>query len=161
VAEENRKSLLADILKRERLDKLLNKDKTQEIKKATNLVKSKESNNQSSANSKDLQDRVNSSKANNSFDIAINEALIDIRYYFLKEGEYSAKFRNLYLQNKNELDKYAIDARKFLDYSREAFDRYKKTKNMMPLDPMKPKAFDYVETNVKDLIKMLAERFGK
>lgn len=152
---------MTDILKRERLEKSNKKDKHLEIKKATSYVKAKEVMSQSSGNSRDLQDRVNSTKASNSFESAMTEALIDIRFYFLKEGEYSSKFRKLFLDNKKELDKYGIDARKFLDYSREAFDRYKKTKNMMPLDPMKPKAYEYVENNVKDLIKMFAQRFGK
>lgn len=161
MAEENRKSLLADILKRERLEKSLKKDKTSEISKAKALIQEKESKSSSNNSSRDLSDRVNASKASSNYDQALEEMLLDIRFYFLKEGEYSSKFRTLFLNNKNNLDKYGITAKKFLEYAQESFDRYKKTHRMMPLDAMKPKSYKYVENSILELIRLMSEKFGK
>lgn len=157
---EEKKSVLGDILKRERLDKMLRKDKVEDGDGSGQKSKSPVSHtNQTQA--RDINNRVKSSQANTSYDSALQEILLDIRYYFLKEGDYNDKFREIYFHHKIELEKYGINAKKFIEYARESFDRYKKTNDLMPLEPMKPKAYKYVESSIQDLVKMLGEKFGK
>jgi len=159
VAEENRKSILADILKRERLTKAFQNDKEAEKHPDSDSVKP--SSTETTEKSKNLQKEVESKKASLTYDQTVEELLMDIRFYFLKEGEYSGKFRNLYMENKSSLDRYGIDARRFLDYARESFERFKKVKNLMPLEPMKSKSYEYVEKSIRELIQAFAQKFGK
>lgn len=164
MAADNKKSVLSDILKREKLDKLLNRDKKVDVAKiATQAIKTKTSEKESLSRTqaKDLNNQVNSSKAGMSFEQAAKDVSIDIRYYFLKEDNYSAKFKELYLSHRDDFSRYGITAKKFIEYSRESFERYKKIQKLMPLEPMKPKGFTYVESSVNDLVKMLAQKFGK
>ncbi|WCL48856.1 hypothetical protein [Leptospira sp. GIMC2001] len=158
MAEENRRSVLADILKRERLDRFLKKEKKTDISKATGLIKEK-------SGDKPFDPKEASKgkpgKMDSNFELAVKEVAVDIRYYFLTEGEYTAKFRELYNELREDLNRYGITAKKFIDYSRESFDRYKNIQKMMPLEPMKLKGFKYVESSVRDLVKMMGQKFGK
>lgn len=164
MAADKKKSVLKDILKREKLDKLLNREKKVDIAKVATQaikVKSEEKSSSSVGQAKDINNQINAAKANTSFDQAADDVSIDIRYYFLKEENYFAKFKELYLTHKDDFFRYGITAKKFIEYSRESFDRYKKIQKQMPLEPMKPKAFTYVQSSVNDLVKMLAQKFGK
>lgn len=167
--EEKKKSLLADILKREKLQKafgLNNKSNNQsKIPNTTEEEQSSQSpppveNNVPQSKINKEKEKVDAAKQVNTYEKVASDLSLDIRFYFLKEGEYSKKFKKLYYDNKEKLDKYGIDARKFLEYCQESFDRYKKAKNMMPLDPMKPKAYDYVEKSIKELLQLFARKFG-
>jgi hypothetical protein len=157
MAEENRKTVLHDILKRERENKKIQKEKTGEFGKFAGLVKSK------------VEEKTNNSNSTNStkpvvattYDDAIADVSLDIRYYFVRDGEFVSEFRTLYNELKVDMMKYGINSRKFLEYCRESFDRYKNTNKLMPLDPMKIKAYKYVEASVRDLLRMMNEKFKK
>jgi hypothetical protein len=152
VAEENRKSVLADILKRERLQK-------EEKKNAARV--SAPGSSRAENSTKALNEKVVSSKNSLGFDAALKEVSIDIRYYFMTEGDFSGKFKDLYLEIATDLARYGISPRKFIDYTCESFDRFKKLHKLMPLEPMNLKGFKYVETSVRDLVRMMEQKFGK
>nr|WP_228005239.1 hypothetical protein [Leptospira borgpetersenii] len=91
---------------------------------------------------------------------AIDEVKLDIRYYFL-EDEYKEKIAAIYAKNEAQLDKLGIDPKKYLDYARESFDRYKQLDKKMPLEPMNKKSWDHVERSLNELISKLLEKFVK
>lgn len=91
---------------------------------------------------------------------AIDEVKLDIRYYFL-EDEYKEKIATIYIKNEVQLDKLGVDPKKYLDYARESFDRYKQLNKKMPLEPMNKKSWDHVERSLNELISKLLEKFVK
>ena len=157
MSEENRKSVLHDILKREREAKKLQKDKAPISSKPITIAKTQIDQKSTSAQSNAPKSKQGSSAYND----ALVEVALDIRFYFLREGDYTFHFKDLYDELKSDMDKYGIGARKFLDYIRESFDRYKNTHKMMPLDPMNLKTYKYVESSFRDLLKMMQQKFKK
>lgn len=157
MAEENRKTVLHDILKRERENKVIQKDKTGDFGKFASIAKSK------------IEEKSNDSNSSNttkplttiSYEDAVADVSLDIRYYFLRDGAFVPEFKTLYNELKVDLNKYGINSRKYLEYCRESFDRYKNNNKLMPLDPMKIKAYKYVEASVRDLLKVMNEKFKK
>ncbi len=91
---------------------------------------------------------------------AMDDALSDLRYYFL-EGEYRDKVADLFNKNESQFDRLGITPRRFLDYTRESFDRFKQLQKKMPLDPMSKKGWDYLERSLLELINKLNEKFNK
>jgi hypothetical protein len=144
MAEENRKTVLHDILKRERENKVIQKEKSGDLGKFASIAKSK------------IEEKSNNSNTTNttkpvttiSYEDAVADVSLDIRYYFVREGDFVSEFKTLYTELKAEMMKYGINSRKFLEYCRESFDRYKNTNKLLPLDPMKIKAYKYVEASV-------------
>ena len=94
-----------------------------------------------------------------SFNRAFIEATEDLRFFFIKD-EYLEKLKEIYKPNFNDLEKFGVSAYKFLDYAREAFERYKNMKKEMPLEPLNKKSWAYVETSLKNLIEALQKKFG-
>jgi len=101
------------------------------------------------------------SKGNLEVESLVKELGGDARYYFLKEQSYEARFRQIYLENYDLLNKYGINTRKYYEYLRDSFDRYKNVHNLMPFEPMKLKAFQYVESSALELIQMMSQKLGK
>lgn len=101
------------------------------------------------------------SKFITNIDIAFSQAKTDLRFYFLNDGTYADDFKRMFLENEPLFKRYGITSQKYLEYIRESFDRYKKIHDMMPLDPMKPKHFKYVEDSISELVRMFNQRFGK
>ncbi len=91
---------------------------------------------------------------------AIDESLSDLRYYFL-EGEYGDKVADLFNRNESQFDRLGITPRRFLDYARESFDRFKQLQKKMPLEPMNKKGWEYLERSLSELIGKLNEKFNK
>ncbi|WP_425460661.1 LIC11177 family protein [Leptospira gomenensis] len=91
---------------------------------------------------------------------AMDEIKLDIRYYFL-EDEFRDKIAAIYNKNEAHLERLGIEPKKYLDYARETFDRYKQLNKKMPLDPMNKKSWEYVEKSLKELIAKLLEKFVK
>ncbi|TGL98152.1 hypothetical protein EHQ76_13265 [Leptospira barantonii] len=150
---QNKKSALFDILKREKLDKLLKKDSS------SKPSASKES---SSAPADSPSEKTTEKKESQSSKIykAMDDVKLDIRYYFL-EDEYREKVAAIYIKNEIQLDKLGIEPRKYLDYARESFDRYKQLDKKMPLEPMNKKSWEHVEKSLNELITKLFEKFVK
>ncbi|MCU0823607.1 MAG: hypothetical protein MUF77_03090 [Leptospira sp.] len=153
---EKKKSVVEDILKREKLTKDFEKEKIVSEKKSIenaveSISKATESN----------QESAKSSKFIKSIDIAFSQAKADLRYYFLNDGSFGDEFKRLFNENEDLFKRYGITSQKYLDYIRESFDRYKKIHNMMPLEPMKLKQFKYVEESITELVRMFNQRFGK
>lgn len=91
---------------------------------------------------------------------AIDESLADLRYYFL-EGEFGDKIADLFNRNESQFDRLGITPRRFLDYARESFDRFKQLQKKMPLEPMNKKGWEYLERSLSELIGKLNEKFHK
>ncbi|WP_394854573.1 LIC11177 family protein [Leptospira ellisii] len=91
---------------------------------------------------------------------AMDEIKLDIRYYFL-EDEFRDKIAAIYNKNETHLERLGIEPKKYLDYARETFDRYKQLNKKMPLDPMNKKSWEYVEKSLNELIAKLLEKFVK
>lgn len=153
IVTQNKKSALFDILKREKLDKLLKKDSS------SKPSASKES---SSAPADSPSEKTTEKKESQSSKIykAMDDVKLDIRYYFL-EDEYREKVAAIYIKNEIQLDKLGIEPRKYLDYARESFDRYKQLDKKMPLEPMNKKSWEHVEKSLNELITKLFEKFVK
>lgn len=94
------------------------------------------------------------------YDIALSQLKGDNRYYFLLEGSYSESFRIHFEENEPLLKKSGLTALKYLEYVREAFDRYKQTHNQLPLESMNPKSFSYVDEVTAELVAKFKLRFG-
>ncbi|ANH00022.2 LIC11177 family protein [Leptospira borgpetersenii] len=150
---QNKKSALFDILKREKLEKIKKKDSS--VKPSVPNEKLPTSENVSEKSSTDKKE-IQGSKIYK----AIDEVKLDIRYYFL-EDEYKEKIAAIYAKNEAQLDKLGIDPKKYLDYARESFDRYKQLDKKMPLEPMNKKSWDHVERSLNELISKLLEKFVK
>lgn len=91
---------------------------------------------------------------------AIDESLSDLRYYFL-EGEYGDKVADLFNRNESQFDRLGITPRRFLEFARESFDRFKQLQKKMPLEPMNKKGWEYLERSLSELIGKLNEKFNK
>ncbi|ALO25004.1 hypothetical protein LEP1GSC137_2001 [Leptospira borgpetersenii str. Noumea 25] len=153
IVTQNKKSALFDILKREKLEKIKKKDSS--VKPSVPNEKLPTSENVSEKSSTDKKE-IQGSKIYK----AIDEVKLDIRYYFL-EDEYKEKIAAIYAKNEAQLDKLGIDPKKYLDYARESFDRYKQLDKKMPLEPMNKKSWDHVERSLNELISKLLEKFVK
>ncbi|MDI7185679.1 hypothetical protein QMM42_05530 [Leptospira santarosai] len=148
---QNKKSALFDILKREKLDKMLKRNSPAPNEKPQ-ISNPENVSEKSSTDKKEIQ----GSKIYK----AMDELKLDIRYYFL-EDEYREKIASIYIKNEVQLDKLGIDPKKYLDYARESFDRYKQLDKKMPLEPMNKKSWDHVERSLNELISKLLEKFVK
>lgn len=153
IVTQNKKSALFDILKREKLEKLLKKDSSPKTSAP------KES---SSAPADAISEKTSDKKDSQVSKIykAMDEVKLDIRYYFL-EDEYRDKIAAIYMKSEAQLDRLGIEPRKYLDYARESFDRYKQLDKKMPLEPMNKKSWDHVEKSLNELISKLLEKFVK
>ncbi|TGK15331.1 LIC11177 family protein [Leptospira stimsonii] len=156
---QNKKSALFDILKREKLEKLVKGNRNAASKAAAGTKETKKS-----AGSENLEEKTapTEKKEGQGMKIykAIDEVKLDIRYYFL-EDEYKEKIAGIYNKNEGHLDRLGIDPRKYLDYARETFDRFKQLNKKMPLEPMNKKSWEYVEKSLNELIAKLLEKFVK
>lgn len=153
IVTQNKKSALFDILKREKLEKMLKKGKDPSAPNEKLQTPASENvSEKSSADKKEIQ----GSKIYKTMD----EVKLDIRYYFL-EDEYKEKIAAIYAKNEAQLDKLGVDPKKYLDYARESFDRYKQLNKKMPLEPMSKKSWDHVERSLNELISKLLEKFVK
>ncbi|PJE01228.1 MAG: hypothetical protein CK427_11385 [Leptospira sp.] len=157
MTEENRRSVLHDILKRERENKKLLKEKSPTPSKSVSTGKSQNDEKSSPSQSEGSKAKTSTTY----YDDALTDVILDLRFYFLREGDFTGQFKALYIELASEMNKYGINARKYLDYIRESFDRYKNTHKMMPLDPMNMKAYKYVETSFRELLKMMQLKFKK
>ncbi|MDF3819346.1 hypothetical protein P3G55_05525 [Leptospira sp. 96542] len=153
---EKKKSSVDELLKREKLTKDFEKEKVKSEKKAMELAVEK----MSQANPSET-DSSKTTKFITNIDITLSQAKTDLRFYFLNESNYSDEFKRLYSENESVFKRYGITTQKYLEYIRESFDRYKKIHKLMPLDPMKPKHFKYVEDSIAELVRMFSQRFGK
>ncbi|GBF38620.1 hypothetical protein LPTSP1_16130 [Leptospira johnsonii] len=144
---DKKKTVLPDVLMREKLQKIALNEKA----KASRVVGSDKGN---SGDSK--RDDGPGSKIYN----AIDDSLADLRYYFL-EGEYRDKVADLFNRNESQFDRLGITPRRFLDFARESFDRFKQLQKKMPLEPMSKKGWDYLERSLLELIGKLNEKFNK
>ncbi|TGL87759.1 hypothetical protein EHQ68_06365 [Leptospira congkakensis] len=151
-----KKSSVDEVLKREKLSKEFEKEKRSSEKKAIEQAAAK-----LSAQSSETTDTVKTSKFITNIDIAFSQAKTDLRFYFLNDGTYADDFKKMFQENESLFKRYGITSQKYLEYIRESFDRYKKIHDMMPLDPMKPKHFKYVEDSIAELVRMFNQRFGK
>lgn len=151
-----KKSSVEEVLKREKLAKEFEKEKRSSEKKAIEQAAAK-----LSSQSLETTDTAKPSKFITNIDIAFSQAKTDLRFYFLNDGNYADDFKRMFLENESLFKRYGITSQKYLEYIRESFDRYKKIHDMMPLDPMKPKHFKYVEDSISELVRMFNQRFGK
>lgn len=152
---EKKKSAVEEVLKRERLSRDFEKEKgvteKKAIQSAVDIMSKATPENQESAKT---------SKFIKNIDIAFSQAKADLRYYFLNEQNYGDEFKKKFAENEEIFKKFGITSQKYLEYIRESFDRYKKIHNLMPLEPMKPKHFKYVEDSIAELVRMFNQRFG-
>lgn len=156
IVTQNKKSALFDILKREKLEKLLKKNPSPVANAPKETPQAQtpaaDSGSEKTSNKKEAQ----VSKIYK----AMDEVKLDIRYYFL-EDEYREKVAAIYIKNEIQLDRLGIEPRKYLDYARESFDRYKQLDKKMPLEPMNKKSWEHVEKSLNELITKLLEKFVK
>ncbi|EKR92779.1 LIC11177 family protein [Leptospira santarosai] len=152
---QNKKSALFDILKREKLDKMLKRNSSAKPSVPNEKPQTSDPENVSEKSSTDKKETQGSKIYK-----AMDEVKLDIRYYFL-EDEYREKIASIYIKNEVQLDKLGIDPKKYLDYARESFDRYKQLDKKMPLEPMNKKSWDHVERSLNELISKLLEKFVK
>ncbi|PJZ55921.1 LIC11177 family protein [Leptospira barantonii] len=153
---QNKKSALFDILKREKLEKLLKKNPSP-------VANASKENSQAQTPAPDSgSEKTSNKKESQGSKIykAMDEVKLDIRYYFL-EDEYREKVASIYIKNELQLDRLGIEPRKYLDYARESFDRYKQLDKKMPLEPMNKKSWEHVEKSLNELITKLLEKFVK
>ncbi|TGL64191.1 LIC11177 family protein [Leptospira sarikeiensis] len=143
-----KKTVLPDVLMREKLQKIAIDEKS----KAARVVGS----DKVASGSDPKKDDGPGSKIYK----AIDESLADLRYYFL-EGEYRDKVAELFNKNEGQFDRLGITPRRFLDFARESFDRFKQLQKKMPLEPMNKKGWEYLERSLLELIGKLNEKFNK
>ncbi|TGJ98279.1 hypothetical protein EHQ53_00680 [Leptospira langatensis] len=143
---EKKKTVLPDVLMREKLLKVALDEKA----KAARVIGSEK---------KDTDPKKDDGPGSKIYK-AIDEALVDLRYYFL-EGEYRDKVAELFNRNEGQFDRLGITPRRFLDFARESFDRFKQLQKKMPLEPMNKKGWDYLERSLLELIGKLNEKFHK
>ncbi|XDD47291.1 hypothetical protein AB3N60_04175 [Leptospira sp. WS39.C2] len=153
---DDKKSSVDEVLKREKLTKEFEKEKRISEQKAIEQAAAK-----LSSQSQVSSESPKTSKFITNIDIAFSQAKADLRYYFLNDGNFADEFKRMFVENEPLFKRYGITSQKYLEYIRESFDRYKKIHDMMPLDPMKPKHFKYVEDSINELIRMFNQRFGK
>lgn len=153
----DKKSSVEEVLKREKLAKEFEKEKRNSEQKAIEQAAAKLSA-QSTETSPEI---AKTSKFITNIDISFSQAKTDLRFYFLNDGTYADDFKRMFLENEPLFKRFGITSQKYLEYIRESFDRYKKIHDMMPLDPMKPKHFKYVEDSISELVRMFNQRFGK
>ncbi|MCZ8157892.1 MAG: hypothetical protein O9264_17360 [Leptospira sp.] len=155
---ETKPNTVNELLKREKLTKDFEREKIESEKKAIEAAVEKIS--------KLSQPTTGSTPTNShrfitSFDMALSQSKQDMRYYFLLETDYGDRLKSLFQENEALFKRYGINGSKFLEYVRESFERFKKIHGLMPLEPMKPKHFKYVEESIQELIRMFNQRFGK
>ncbi|EMY60391.1 LIC11177 family protein [Leptospira terpstrae] len=153
----DKKSSVEEVLKREKLAKEFEKEKRSSEQKAIEQAAAK----LSEQSPETSPETAKTSKFITNIDIAFSQAKTDLRFYFLNDGTYADDFKRMFLENEPLFKRYGITSQKYLEYIRESFDRYKKIHDMMPLDPMKPKHFKYVEDSISELVRMFNQRFGK
>ncbi len=159
VMAENKSSSVEEVLKREKLAKDFEREKKETEKKA--IAQAIEKVSKASHAASNSKADVHSSRYITSFDMALSQSRQDMRYYFLNETDYGNRLKEIFQENESLLKKYGINGRKFLEYVRESFERFKKIHGLMPLEPMKPKHFKYVEDSIQELLHMFNQRFGK
>ncbi|MEI1279923.1 hypothetical protein V6Z05_16445 [Leptospira venezuelensis] len=145
---DKKKTVLPDVLMREKLQKIALNEKA----KAARVLGSDKVGGESDP-------RRDDGPGSKIFK-AIDESLSDLRYYFL-EGEYGDKVADLFNRNESQFDRLGITPRRFLDYARESFDRFKQLQKKMPLEPMNKKGWEYLERSLSELIGKLNEKFNK
>lgn len=157
--DEKKSSIVEEVLKREKLSKDYEREKVDTEKKA--IAEALEKISKASHAASNSSGSKHSSRYITSFDMALSQSRQDMRYYFLNETDYGARLKEIFQENEALLKKYGINGSKFLEYVRESFERFKKIHGLMPLEPMKPKHFKYVEDSIQELIRMFTQRFGK
>ncbi|EQA44038.1 hypothetical protein LEP1GSC050_1988 [Leptospira broomii serovar Hurstbridge str. 5399] len=145
---EKKKTILSEVLKREKFQKLEKKDKD----KAPKSVIAVRPDLDSSPKKDDGPGRK--------IYKAIDESMGDLRFYFL-EGEYREKLAGLFNSHESQFDRLGISPRRFLDFARESFDRFKQLQKKMPLEPMSKKAWEYMDRSLNELIGKLNEKFSR
>ncbi|XDD49069.1 hypothetical protein AB3N59_11585 [Leptospira sp. WS92.C1] len=156
---KNKKSALFDVLKREKLEKLLKGNKNAKAAALSSGDVSKTIVSESVVDKSATPAEKKESAGTKIFK-AMDEIKLDIRYYFL-EDEYRDKIAGIYNKYEGHLDRLGIDPKKYLDYARESFDRFKQLNKKMPLEPMNKKSWEYVEKSLNELISKLVEKFVK
>ncbi|EMK02241.1 MULTISPECIES: hypothetical protein [unclassified Leptospira] len=145
---DKKKTVLPEVLMREKLQKIALNEKA----KASKIIGSEKGN----SGTDPKRDEGPGSKIYK----AIDEALADLRYYFL-EGEYKDRIADLFNRNENQFDRLGITPRRFLEFARESFDRFKQLQKKMPLEPMNKKGWEYLERSLLELIGKLNDKFNK
>ncbi|PJZ47804.1 LIC11177 family protein [Leptospira saintgironsiae] len=145
---DKKKTILPDVLMREKLQKIALNEKA----KAARIVGSDKV-------GSEVDPRREDGPGSKIFK-AIDESLSDLRYYFL-EGEYGDKVADLFNRNESQFDRLGITPRRFLEFARESFDRFKQLQKKMPLEPMNKKGWEYLERSLSELIGKLNEKFNK
>ncbi|TGK00562.1 hypothetical protein EHQ81_00345 [Leptospira selangorensis] len=145
---DKKKTILPDVLMREKLQKIALNEKA----KAARIVGSDKV-------GSEVDPRKEDGPGSKIFK-AIDESLSDLRYYFL-EGEYGDKIADLFNRNESQFDRLGITPRRFLEFARESFDRFKQLQKKMPLEPMNKKGWEYLERSLLELIGKLNEKFNK
>ncbi|MGJ4789983.1 hypothetical protein EHQ52_03200 [Leptospira koniambonensis] len=145
---DKKKTILPDVLMREKLQKIALNEKA----KAARIVGSDKVGSESDPRKED--------GPGSKIFKAIDESLSDLRYYFL-EGEYGDKVAELFNRNESQFDRLGITPRRFLEFARESFDRFKQLQKKMPLEPMNKKGWEYLERSLSELIGKLNEKFNK
>lgn len=152
---QNKKSALFDILKREKLEKMLKRNSSSGQSQSNEKPQTSVSENVPEKSSTEKKEPQISKIYK-----AIEDVKLDIRYYFLQD-EYVEKLASIYIKNEGPLEKLGIDPKKYLEYARDSFDRYKQLDKKMPLEPMNKKSWDHVEKSLNELIAKLLEKFSK
>ncbi|EKP06632.1 hypothetical protein LEP1GSC049_1693 [Leptospira kirschneri serovar Cynopteri str. 3522 CT] len=153
IVTQNKKSALFDILKREKLEKMMKRNSSSEQSQENEKPQTSENVPEKSSTEKKESQISKIYKA-------IEDVKLDIRYYFLQD-EYVEKLASIYIKNEGPLEKLGIDPKKYLEYARDSFDRYKQLDKKMPLEPMNKKSWDHVEKSLNELITKLLEKFSK
>jgi hypothetical protein len=156
---ENKSSSVGEVLKREKLIKDFEREKKDTEKKA--ITQAVEKISETSHPATNSNSKAHSARYITSFDMALSQSRQDLRFYFLNETDYGDRLKEIFQENEALLKKYGITGRKYLEYVRESFERFKKIHGLMPLEPMKPKHFKYVEESIQELLRMFDQRFGK
>ncbi|WP_017862587.1 LIC11177 family protein [Leptospira interrogans] len=152
---QNKKSALFDILKREKLEKMLKRNSSSGQSQSNEKPQTSVSENVPEKSSTEKKEPQTSKIYK-----AIEDVKLDIRYCFLQD-EYVEKLASIYIKNEGPLEKLGIDPKKYLEYARDSFDRYKQLDKKMPLEPMNKKSWDHVEKSLNELITKLLEKFSK
>lgn len=144
------KSVLSDILKREKELKIQEKEKLNSL----NIIKeaSEPQKTESIKNTPRIQEWEQK------FNAGLIDTTNDIRFYFLQD-EYLDGFKEQYKKYYSDLEKFGISSYKFLDYARESFERFKEMKKYLPLEPMNKKSFEYSTKTLDSLLEKLVSKF--